>query len=130
MNKGDIVLIPFPFTDLSQTKLRPAIILWADSTGNDVTLCFVSSQKIDNLSSGEFLLDAADPEFSSTGLKTASKVRVTRLVTIDRQLIARRLGKLSSKQTLILNSLIIKEFNLSESEFSGLPDIQDEETEI
>jgi mRNA interferase MazF len=125
MNKGDIVLIPFPFTDLSQTKLRPAIILWADSTGNDVTLCFVSSQKIDNLSSGEFLLDTNDPEFSSTGLKTASKVRVTRMVTIDRKLIVRRLGKLSSNQILILNSSIIKEFNLSGSRFSGFEDGQD-----
>jgi mRNA interferase MazF len=125
MNKGDIVLIPFPFTDLSQTKLRPAIILWADSTGNDVTLCFISSQKIDNLSPGEFLLDATDPEFSSTGLKTASKVRVTRMVTIDRKLIIRRLGKLSSNQILILNSSIIKEFNLSGSGFSGLEDGQD-----
>jgi mRNA interferase MazF len=125
MNKGDIVLIPFPFTDLSQTKLRPAIILWADSTGNDVTLCFISSQKIDNLSPGEFLLDTTDPEFSSTGLKTASKVRVTRMVTIDRKLIIRRLGKLSSNQILILNSSIIKEFNLSGSGFSGLEDGQD-----
>jgi mRNA interferase MazF len=113
MNKGDIVLVPFPFTDLSQTKLRPAIVLWADSTGDDITLCFVSSQRIDTLAIGEFLLDATDPEFTSTGLKTSSKVRVTRIVTVERKLIVRRLGELGTNQIQLLNLSILQAFQLS-----------------
>jgi mRNA interferase MazF len=113
MNKGDIVLVPFPFTDLSQTKLRPAIVLWADSIGNDVTLCFVSSQGLDTLATGEFLLDATDSEFNITGLKTSSKVRVTRMMTVERKLIVRRLGKLGTNQIQVLNLSIVQAFQLS-----------------
>lgn len=32
LNKGDIVLVEFPFVNLSQTKLRPALVLWASTT--------------------------------------------------------------------------------------------------
>jgi mRNA interferase MazF len=112
MNKGDIVLVPFPFTDLSQTKLRPAIVLWADYIGNDVTLYFVSSQQLDTLAIGEFLLDATDPEFPNTGLKTSSKVRVTRIMTVERKLIVRRLGKLGTSQIQVLNLSIVQAFQL------------------
>jgi mRNA interferase MazF len=112
VNKGDVVLVPFPFTDLSQTKLRPAIVLWADSIGQDVTLCFVSSQNINALSTDEFLLDSADLEFQRTGLKVSSKVRVTRIVTIERKLITRRLGKLGNIQIQLMNSKITSAFQL------------------
>ena len=40
---GDIVLTPFPFTDLSGNKVRPALILGVQNRGDDITVCFVSS---------------------------------------------------------------------------------------
>jgi mRNA interferase MazF len=110
--KGDIVLVPFPFTDLSQTKLRPAVVLWVDRVGNDVIVCLISSQNLTNLNSDEFYLDSKDPEFFATGLKIASKVKVSRIVTIERRFITRRIGKLGTNQTLQLNKILIKTFQL------------------
>lgn len=112
LSKGDVVLVPFPFTDLSQTKLRPAVVLWANA-GNDVTLCFVSSQNITNLSSEEFLLESSDLKFAGTGLKVVSKVRVIRITTLERQFITRRLGKLGALQIQWLNNALIQSFQLT-----------------
>ena len=95
--KGDIVLVPFPFTDLSQTKLRPGVVLWAEPKGQDVTLCFISSQKVDSLARYEFAIDGNDPQFSIMGLKVTSKVRVTRIVTLERRLLQRKLGRLGNQ---------------------------------
>jgi mRNA interferase MazF len=83
INKGDIILVSFPFTDPSETKLRPAVVLWIDRQGQDVTLCFVSSQAIERISSDEFVILTSDDEFNRTGLKADSKVRVARIVTLD-----------------------------------------------
>ncbi len=117
VSKGDIILVPFPFTDLSQTKLRPAVVLWADGKGQDVTLCFISSQKVETLAANEFAIAANDPQFSMTGLKTTSKVRVTRIVTLERRMLRRRLGKLSDQLIKHLDQLLRQAFQLdSDSE--------------
>jgi mRNA interferase MazF len=47
MNKGDIVLLLFPFTDLAGSKTRPAIILI--SSEEDVTVCFLTTQLTSSL---------------------------------------------------------------------------------
>ncbi|MBD2345190.1 type II toxin-antitoxin system PemK/MazF family toxin [Anabaena subtropica] len=113
LQKGDVVLVPFPFTDLTGTKLRPGLVLWVDSAGNDITVCFISSQNTNNLSPEEFVLEQSDTEFSGTGLKVISKVRVTRLVTLERRLITRRIGKLGANHIQHLNLLMLQAFQLT-----------------
>jgi mRNA interferase MazF len=112
LTKGSIVLVPFPFTDLSATKLRPAVVLWVDNKGNDVTLCFISSQNVTHLGPEEFSIDPTDAEFPGTGLKVASKVRVAKIVTLERFLITRRIGKLGSNQIQQLNKVLTTTFQI------------------
>lgn len=116
LTKGDIVLVPFPFTDLSNTKLRPAIVLWVDQQGQDITVCFISSRNLDQITDDEFLVDTSDPEFAGTGLKVTSKVRVGKVITLNRSLLKRRLGKLGSQQRQKLDRTLIHTFQLNQTQ--------------
>jgi mRNA interferase MazF len=113
ISKGDILLVPFPFTDLSETKLRPAVVLWVDSRGQDVTLCFISSQSIDQVTNDEFVIFKSDAEFAQTGLKADSKVRVARIVTLERLLLKRRLGQIGSQHFQQLDQCLIHAFQIT-----------------
>ena len=113
LEKDDIVLVQFPFSDLSQTKLRPALVLAVSKNIDEITLCFISSQKPQSLSSDEFAIAKSDGEFAQTGLKTDSKVRVTRIITLEHRLILRKIGKLGKKQTEKLNLTLLTAFDLN-----------------
>ncbi len=55
LRRGDIVLVPFPFTDLTAEKLRPAIIVSPDPQGVDIVIAFISSvMPVGGLASTDF----------------------------------------------------------------------------
>lgn len=112
ITKGALVLVQFPFTDLTQTKLRPALVLHANLDLDEITLCFISSQNINNLSPEEFAILTSDEEFRETGLRISSKVRVSRIVTLESRLILRRLGRLGTRHTEQLNNIIKQVFQV------------------
>ena len=114
LKKGDIVLAEFPFTDLSQKKLRPALVLWASLTIDEITICFISSQNVTSLSLDEFALNASDSEFYSTGLRVSSKVRVTRIETLGthqtiRQILPVHFLRVLSPLSLYVDLLVVRQ---------------------
>ncbi len=89
MAKGDIVLISFPFTDLSGTKLRSAVIL-IDST-NDITVCFITTQ-MQWQESSDLIIEPSP----SNGLRKRSLLRTSKIATLDKALAKGLLGKLNA----------------------------------
>jgi mRNA interferase MazF len=96
MNRGKVVLVPFPFDDLSSTKVRPALCL-TEPIGphHHVVLAFIASQIPRDLLETDVLLDATDRDFRRSGLRVRSALRLHRLMTVSTALIQRELGHLS-----------------------------------
>jgi len=96
LKRGDVVLVPFPFTDLAAEKLRPAVIVSPDPQELDVVIAFISSiVPSRETAETDFLLTPDDPDFAKTGLKKSSVFKMKKLLTIDRTKLVRRLGRVS-----------------------------------
>lgn len=90
--KWDIILVVFPFTDLSDEKVRPAVILSAEPKDDDVIVAFLSSQLIYR-DKAEVLVKKSSPEFKGTNLKTDSIIRLRKLAAINKKIIIGKLGQ-------------------------------------
>jgi len=88
--KGDVVVLNFPFSDLSQTKRRPALVI-ATLKGDDVILCQITSQA----RADDYSLRLDDADFASGGLNQSSRIRPNRLFTADAGIIVYRIGRVS-----------------------------------
>ena len=105
MQKGDIVLIPFPFTDLMGKKLRPALVL--HTSAKDVTVCFITTQ-FQRKEEFDIIIEPS----SRNGIKKSSLIRVSKLATIDSDLIIGELGKIEDHLISSLNQNLIRIFQL------------------
>lgn len=91
-----VFLIPFPFTDLSSSKLRPALIISKNNSLNeDIIVSFIST-KISKESNAIFL-SHKDEEFLHSGLKKDSEIRLNKLATLKKSLILGEIGNVSEK---------------------------------
>ncbi len=110
MKKGDIVLITFPFTDLSGSKNRPALVLV--NADFDVVLAFITTQsKWEDQAYSLRILP--QPE---NGLKKASVVRLGKIATLDKDLIIGKLGSLSHDELDRVNDRLLALFELKEKQ--------------
>ena len=87
--KGDVVVVPFPFSDLSQSKRRPALVI-APLEGDDAILCQITSKTIKDT----YAIPINDTDFSSGTLKQPGNLRPNPLFTADSHIILYRVGSI------------------------------------
>jgi mRNA interferase MazF len=87
---GSVVLVPFPFSDLSEAKLRPALVL-ADSGRDDWILCQITS----NPYADQRAVELTDADFDVGSLRVTSYARPGKLFTASSSLIVSQVGTLS-----------------------------------
>jgi mRNA interferase MazF len=89
--KGNVVVVPFPFSDLSGSKRRPALVL-ADLDGDDILLCQITS----NARTDRYAILLTQHDFVSGGLSVSSVIRPNKVFTADKRMIVYIAGELSA----------------------------------
>jgi len=102
--KGKIVLVPFPFTDLSAAKRRPCIVIY--ERASDVLVAFISSVIPKIIGLNTVLIKMDHPEFPMTGLKKESVIYVDKLATLSKSLIIGELGEVGKNLKKKFNKAI------------------------
>lgn len=88
--KGDVVVVLFPFSDLSNAKKRPALVVAAPG-GDDIILCQITSRLVTD----NYAIPVTENNFSSGSLRVESNVRPTRIFTADKRIVQYIAGHLN-----------------------------------
>ena len=100
--KGDIVIIPFPFSDLTQNKRCPALII-SVLNGDDVILCQITSQNVQD----NYAIQIKDKDFKTGELKQVSNIKPNRIFTADKHIVLYKAASLKDKKfNKVLDRLI------------------------
>lgn len=103
--KGDVVVLPFPFSNLSRSKKRPALVV-ANLQGDDLILAQITGEaRIDNYS-----IPLVNNDFKQGNLKLTSMIRPNRLFTADKAIILYKAGSLSGSKVKKVEQELVKIF--------------------
>jgi mRNA interferase MazF len=91
--RGDVVVVPFPFSDLTQAKRRPALVI-TTLEGDDVILCQITSKTVRD----KYSIALDDGDFETGSLKQSRNIRPNRIFTADSHIILYRIGKLNTEK--------------------------------
>lgn len=102
-SKWDVVVVPFPFTDINKAKPRPALVLSNESfnekNGHSVLLMITTASNIN------WTNDVKITELETTGLDTASVIRM-KMFTIDNRIIKKKIGALGLRDRKALSKAV------------------------
>ena len=115
MIKHSIVLVPFPFDNFTESKVRPAICLTSE-IGNyqHIIIAFITSKIPDDLLESDVIITKTSINSLGTGLAVDSVIRLHKIVTIPKSLIKRKLGTINQSVQNELNGKLMKLFELAD----------------
>ncbi len=96
---GQVVLFRFPQTDLTEGKLRPALLLGKlPGEYDDWLICMISSQMRHAIPEFDEIIGEDDPDFAESGLKAASVIRVGRLAVVQGEILLGAVGQIAPER--------------------------------
>ena len=100
--KGDVVVVSFPFSNLSGSKRRPALVL-TELRGDDIMICQITSKSTDDI----FAQEISSEDFISGSLPINSFIRPLRVFTADKHIVFRKIGKITpERMNKVIDSII------------------------
>ena len=100
--KGDVVVVPFPFSDLSGSKRRPALVL-TDLRGDDLMICQITSKPTDDI----FAQPLISEDFVSGTIFADSYIRPLRVFTVDKHIVSRKIGQITpTRMNKVIDAII------------------------
>ncbi|MEW6203645.1 MAG: type II toxin-antitoxin system PemK/MazF family toxin [bacterium] len=108
--RGDVILVPFPFSDQSAAKRRPAVIISSNLYNNvssDLIIMAITSQTEKTIGIGECLIK----DWQNSGLLKPSAIKPA-ISTIEQKLILKKLGMLSSEDLISMENALKELFDL------------------
>ena len=106
-DRGDVVIVPFPFTDFTTVKQRPCVVLSSarfNASHADVILAAVTSQLSETPGEDEYIL--TDREWTAASLPKPSMIKAGKIVTIDQRLVRKIVGRLPADTVRRVRTLV------------------------
>ncbi len=104
--KGDVVVLPFPYSDLSSSKKRPALLVGI-LEGNDVILCQITSKQRED----KYTVNLSDADFKQGKLDLESYIRPNGIFTADKSIILYKIGSIKEAKIQEVIERIIEILN-------------------
>ena len=101
--KGNVVIVPFPFSNLTKSKRRPALVI-SNLKGDDIILCQITSQSIFD----KYSISLKNEDFQEGSLKRSSNIRPNRIFTADINIILYKVGTIKNEKIEeVINKIIL-----------------------
>jgi mRNA interferase MazF len=100
--KGDVIVLPFPFSDLTTAKRRPALVLTA-LEGEDLILCQITSKTIKD----SYAVSIEDEHFAEGSLRQSSNIRPNRIFTANSHIVLYKVGHLKNEKVNEITERVI-----------------------